>query len=260
MKLGGSVVTDKYSETPKINDDLSRIAKEIKTGYDPENYSMILVHGAGSYAHSLVRKSGIYAGIKDKKQIKEFSKTERLCRELNSIFVKRLEDVNLPVFPLQVSSSTVMNEGNKERMDVNVISGLLDYDIIPVLYGEPAYDRIQGCSILSSDQILPYLAKKLKADKILYATNVDGVFTGDPHKNQNTKLIPIINNSNIEEIKYYLRCSDAPDITGGMKNKIEEITLIKELKITSQIFNGLEKGNIEKALKGYEFGTIINFS
>ncbi|MBU3958152.1 MAG: acetylglutamate kinase, partial [Nanoarchaeota archaeon] len=161
MKLGGSVVTDKYSETPKISNDLSRIAKEIKTGYDPEDYRMILVHGAGSYAHSLVKESGIYAGIKNKKQIKAFSKTERLCRELNSIFVKHLEDANLPVFPLQVSSSTVMNGGNIERMDTSVISGLLDYGIIPVLYGEPAYDRNQGCSILSSDQILPYLAKEL---------------------------------------------------------------------------------------------------
>lgn len=258
MKLGGSVVTDKYSITPRINDNLSEISEEIRTGYNSDNYSMILVHGAGSYAHSLVKETEIYKGIKDKKQIKSFAKTERLCRELNSIIVKHLEDVNMQVFPLQISSSVIMNKGKIENMETGVISGLLENDIVPVLYGEPAYDRNQVCSILSSDQIASYLAKTLKAERILYATNVDGVFTGDPNKNRKAKLIPLINSDNLGEMKRYLSCSDAHDITGGMKNKIEELIDIKKFSVTSQIFNGLKEGNIKKALEGCEFGTIIN--
>ena len=53
MKLGGSVITDKRSQTPKCRrENITRIAEIISKSQN----KIIIVHGAGSYAHPLAKK------------------------------------------------------------------------------------------------------------------------------------------------------------------------------------------------------------
>jgi isopentenyl phosphate kinase len=255
LKIGGSVITDKFSKIPKVNhENLKRISEEIASIYDKEKMSLIIIHGAGSYGHQIVNKTKIGEGIKNNEQLKAFAETQRLQNELNCIFTKYLIEEGLPAIPCQASSFAVMDSGRIVKMDLSAIEGLLEAGMIPVLYGVPAYDKTQKCSILSGDQIAPYLAVKLNARKIIHATNVDGVFTGDPNLSPNAKLIPEINSKNIEQVKEWLTGSTATDVTGGMFGKVSELL---EIGIESQIMNALVSGNIIKAFKGEKIGTII---
>lgn len=147
-----------------------------------------------------------------------------------------------------------MDSGKLIKMDTSAIESLVKIGMIPVLYGVPAYDKTQKCSILSGDEIAPYLALKLKAEKIIHGTNVDGVFTSDPNKNPEAKLIPEINSKNINQVKEWLTGSTAIDVTGGMFKKVCGLVGIG---IESQIINALTPGNVFKALRGEKFGTII---
>jgi isopentenyl phosphate kinase len=255
LKIGGSVITDKFSKIPKVNhENLKRISEEIASIYDKEKMSLIIIHGAGSYGHQIVNKTKIGEGIKNNEQLKAFAETQRLQNELNCIFTKYLIEEGLPAIPCQASSFAVMDSGRIVKMDLSAIEGFLELKMIPVLYGVPAYDKTQKCSILSGDQIAPYLAVKLNARKIIHATNVDGVFTGDPNLSPNAKLIPEINSKNIEQVKEWLTGSTATDVTGGMFGKVSELL---EIGIESQIMNALVSGNIIKAFKGEKIGTII---
>jgi len=255
LKIGGSVITDKFSKTPKVSpENLKRISEEIASVYDKESISLIIIHGAGSYGHVIVNKTGIDKGIKTEEQLKAFAETQRLQNELNSIVTKYLIDAGLPAIPCQASAFAVMESGRLVNMDKSAIEGLLNIGMIPVLYGVPAYDKAQKCSILSGDQIAPYLAVKLNAKKIIHATNVDGVFTSDPNKNPDAKLIPEINSKNIDQVKKWLAGSTATDVTGGMFRKVSELL---EIGIESQIINALVSGNIVRALKEERIGTII---
>jgi isopentenyl phosphate kinase len=256
LKIGGSIVTDKFSKIPKVNpENLKRIAEEIAAIYDKEKMSLIIIHGAGSYGHVIVKETGIDKGIETYEQLKAFAETQRLQNELNSIVTRYLIDAGLPTIPCQASAFAVMDLGRIEEMTLSAIEGLLKVGMIPVLYGVPAYDRTQKCSILSGDQIAPYLAKKLNAKKIIHATNVDGVFTDDPNKNSDAKLIPEINSRNINQVKEWLTGSTATDVTGGMLGKVNELL---EIGIESQLVNANISGNIIKAFKGEKIGTIIN--
>jgi isopentenyl phosphate kinase len=255
IKIGGSLITDKFSDTPKINqENLKRISEEISSVYNKEKMSLIIVHGVGSYGHVIVKKTGIDKGIRTEKQLVDFAETKRLQNELNSIVSKYLIDAGLPAIPFQASSFTVLDQGRIVRMDLSAIKSFLEIDMIPVLYGVPAYDRTYKCSILSGDQITPYLAVNLNAKKIIHATNVDGVFTADPNKNAGAKLIPEINSENIEQVKDWLDGSTATDVTGGMLGKISELL---EIDVESQIINALIKGNIAKAFRNEKIGTVI---
>ncbi|MFQ6009860.1 MAG: isopentenyl phosphate kinase [Candidatus Aenigmatarchaeota archaeon] len=255
LKIRGSVITDKHSEEPKVNSDsLRRISKEIANAYSEDSFGLVVIHGAGSYGHQIVKRTGIHKGITSREQLEAFAETQRLQNELNSIVTKAMIEEGLPAIPTQVSSHAIMFRGELLRMDIECIKGLVDIGMIPVLYGVPAYDMKQKCSILSGDKIAPYVAKFLSAKKIIHGTNVDGVFTADPNKFANARLISEVNKENLEEVKRKLGGSTAVDVTGGMYSKVVELL---NLGIESQIVNANVPGNIEKTLKGERIGTAI---
>lgn len=255
LKVGGSVITDKFSEQPKVNEqNLRRIVKEISSVYDKDRMSLVFIHGVGSFGHPIVKRTGIHEGIEREEQLIAFAETQRLQNELNNIVTKLLIEEGVPAFPCQASSFAVMESKKLVKMDIEAIKGLIEIGIIPVLYGVPAYDKKQKSSILSGDQIAPYLGSKLNAKRIIHGTNVAGIFTSDPKKNPKARLIPEINKDNIDKVKEYLTGSTATDVTGGMFGKIMEVM---NVGIEAQIINALIPNNIVKAMMGEEIGTII---
>jgi len=255
LKIGGSLITKKSEQKPSLNiKNIKRISAEIKNGFNPEKNSLVLIHGAGSYGHPIVKRTGIHKGIKTKEQLVDFAETQRLQNVLNSLVCKELIKKKLPAVPCQPSSSAVMKNGKLDSLDLKAIKGMLEINLIPVLYGVPAYDSAQKCSILSGDEIISYLAKNLNASRIIHATDVSGVYDSDPKKNKNAALIKKFTKNNLSA----LSSSSNTDVTGGMMKKVSEII---ELGIETEIISGLEKGNIEKALKGQKgMGTAVNFN
>jgi isopentenyl phosphate kinase len=256
LKIGGSVITDKHSELPKVDFyNLGRLADEVAKARPAR---LIFMHGAGSYGHVIVKKSGIGSGIKTKEQVLAFAETQRLQNELNSIVCKALIERGVPAIPCQASSMAVMDKGRLVKMDTDAIAGMLEIGLVPVLYGVPAYDRDQKCSILSADQIAPYLALKLGAKKIIHGTNVDGVFTGDPNKNPKAELIPEITSKNFDQVRQWLTGSTAIDVTGGMFGKVNECMDAAKSGVESLLVNALKKDYVRRALAGEGVvGTII---
>ncbi|MCP6719330.1 MAG: isopentenyl phosphate kinase [Patescibacteria group bacterium] len=256
LKIGGSIITHKDKRGPEVNfKNLRRIVNQL-VGVKKR---LILIHGAGSFGHQIVKRTGINKGIKKYKDLVSFAETQRLQNDLNSIITKKLIEKGLPAFPYQASSHTITAKGRLVRMDLEAIKGLLSLNMIPVLYGVPTYDTKQGCSILSGDQIASFLAERLKATKIIMASDVDGVFTDNPKKNKKAKQIKEINRKNFEEIKKTLGQSSSTDVTGGMLGKVLELIKTAKKGIPAQIIDGVKKDNIKKALLGKKVGTIIKW-
>jgi len=256
LKIGGSVITYKEKRTPKVNfTNLRKIIDEL-VGIKKK---FILIHGVGSFGHQIVKRTGIDKGISKEQDLISFAETQRLQNELNCIITKKLIEKGLPAFPFQASSGAVMKKGRLVKMDLSVIKGLLKLNIIPVLYGVPAYDIKKGCSILSGDQIAPYLAENLKAEKIIMASDVDGIFTANPKKDKNAKKIKEINRENFREIRKMLGESSSVDVTGGMAGKVLELIRTAKKGIPAQIIDATKKDNIKKAFLGKNVGTIIKW-
>jgi isopentenyl phosphate kinase len=256
LKIGGSIITHKGKSKPSVNfKNLKIIARQlaqIRTNF-------VLIHGAGSFGHIIVKKTGINKGIKTKKDLVSFGETQRLQNELNAAVVKELIKHKIPAFPCQVSSHAVMNNGRLTKMNTRVITNLLKLGMIPVLYGVPAYDLKKGCSILSGDQIASFLAKKMPIKKIIMASDVDGIFTSNPKTDRNAKTIKTVNRKNFSHIKRILGGSTFIDVTGGMLGKVSELIQIAKKGVESQIINGTKPGNIKKAFLGKKIGTTIKW-
>jgi len=257
LKIGGSLITDKAAKVPKVNKkNLSRIAKEISQGFNPEKQILVIIHGAGSFGHVIVKETGIHKGIANKGQLLAFAETQRLQNDLNSQVSKELIKNKIPAMPFEPTSTAVMDSGRLISIDTGALEGMLKIGLVPVLYGVPAYDIAQGCSILSGDQIITYLAKKLQASRIILATDVDGVFQTDPNKNTKAKLIKEINRANFAEVAKKISGSSNTDVTGGMLAKVREVFEISGLN--GEIINGNKQNNVKRALLGeHSIGTSI---
>lgn len=87
-------------------------------------------------------------------------------------------------------------------------------------------------------------ARELQADCLLKATNVDGVYSGDPGKDENAEFYSTISYDDF--LVENLKVMDAA-----------AIAICREANIPVIVFNQKKPGNIEAALKGENIGTTI---
>ncbi len=102
-----------------------------------------------------------------------------------------------------------------------------------------------GSPYFTTDTAAALRALEIKAQVILKATKVDGVYSADPLKHPEAKKF--ISIKYIDVIKENLEVMDAT-----------AISLCKENNLPIIVFSLLEKGNIKKAVLGHEIGTLIS--
>ncbi len=244
IKFGGSVICDKEKPFSFNKKTVEEIVDEIAIFYPEKKF--IIVHGGGSFGHPLAKKYRIRDGLNEKNII-GICKTHEAMLMLNKLIVEIFLNKNLPAFPFPPSAIFIMEKGEIIDGWVKNIEEMLNKNFIPILFGDVAIAREKGVDILSGDQIITYLAKKLKPEKVIFLMDVDGIFDRNPME-KDAKLIELIN----EEIKIEADTGKF-DVTGGIRNKIEEA-----LKMPCQVYfiNGMVRGNIVKAIKGEKVGTV----
>lgn len=258
VKLGGSVLTDKAGGSLTVERSLlERLAAELHS-QRPER--LIVVHGAGSYGHRIVRESGLHAGLSGLTSRLAMGETQRLQYELDAIVTRHLLEAGLPAIPVQASATAVMSGGRLVHFDTSAIAALVTQGMVPVLYGVPAVDHERGCSILSGDVIAPHVAHALGFEWMLHATDVDGIFTADPRHDPDAVQIPWVHRDNWEAVSARLTGSAAVDVTGGMARKLGELLAAAQRGLQSRIFDARVPGRLAAALRQEPVGTLIAWS
>lgn len=257
IKLGGSVVTYKDSPTPKARISIiKRLAKEIKQLSDKQ-FQIILVHGAGSFAHGLVKKYDLHHGMRNTQQKKIFGQVVENLLRLNGIITHSLNEAGLPVVTLPPHNFVLQSAGKLNYLELGMIKRYLKNNQIPILFGDLVLDDKWGCSVLSGDAIVCYLGKKLASDKVIFLSDVDGIYDSDPNKNPTAKLIPKITNKNLAQVLKGLSPTGRDDVTGEMKGKILQIQ--KTLRgVIVKLTNGLKTESLLKVLDQDQIGTMLH--
>lgn len=258
LKLGGSAVAKKdegRAEADKAN--LNRLSGEIAEAKRKHKFRLVIVHGAGPFGHVPAKKYGLDKGLTDERQLKGFSVTHQSMEKLNYSVVDSLCKEGLNAIAYQPSALGILRNRELVYFPTKILEKLLDMDMIPVAYGDVLVDEKTKVNILSGDHLVPYLARKLKADKVVIATDVDGVFNLDPKKYKNAKLIKEITTGDTELI-HEIGTSNRTDVTGGMERKLNELLNLAEYGIESEIISAVKPGILKKTLSGGRgLGTLI---
>lgn len=101
-----------------------------------------------------------------------------------------------------------------------------------------------GNPYFTTDTAAALRAIEIKAEILLKATKVDGVFDKDPELYKNAKFYPEISYSDV--LNKDLQVMD-----------LTAITLCKENQLPLAVFNMRKKGNLKKAVLGEHIGTIV---
>jgi isopentenyl phosphate kinase len=219
---------------------------------------LIIGHGGGSFPHKPAKDYRINEGIVNEESYKGISLVQDAASQLNRIIVGSLIEAGENAISVQPSAELISEDGRIKEWYLEPVKEMLKYNLLPVPYGDVVLDIKKGCCIISTEEILNYLARKLDVKRIILVGIVDGVFTADPQKNPNAKLIPEISSKNYEEIKKYLGGSAGIDVTGGMLHKVEEMFELAKLGIKSEIINANKENYLKRSLLGARgLGTII---
>lgn len=255
IKLGGSLITDKSTPYKANFQMMEEIAKQIKKALQKNHdLKIVLGNGAGSFAHQSAKKFGTIDGFVDLKGQIGACRVHHDAVKLNQIFTDILIKNNIPAFSYQ-PSAVVYAKNKKTYFNFEMIYKMIELNYIPVVYGDVILDEKNGSTIFSTDKIFRLLGEDMIKNKLDVEIIQIGNFPGVLDKNG--QVIKKIAESNLQKILPMIGESKNTDVTGGMKHKIKEMSLLAKLGIKTLIINGAEKNSIFLALQGVYIGTEI---
>jgi isopentenyl phosphate kinase len=248
LKLGGSVITNKEKPFTANLSAIVRLTSEIsKANVSP----LVIVHGGGSFGHPVAKQYEIDEGYKDSSQVMGFAKTHQAMTKLNKLIVDSLINHNIPAVEVPPSSCVVTKSGRIQSMKERPLIKMIEMEFVPVLYGDAVLDSEAGFTILSGDQLVSYLAKRLVADRIIIGVDVNGLYTTDPKTDSSAHLLRHVTLEELKRLQHKIeRARTTTDVTGGMFGKMLELTPAVEWGIRAIIVNATKSKRIYSALKG----------
>ena len=244
IKLGGSALTDKRkiytARRPMIHSAAKQVA-EIR-----KHLSVVLVHGAGSYGHIPVKKFGLENGLKGPKQLKGLVATKFKLLEWESILDEIFLKHGVPLIPFLASDFVVAKNGRISSSELRPFKKWLSLGCIPTVGGDMVPDTKNGFSILSGDQLAAFLAIILRATRLVFAVDVDGIYDANPKLNPNANLMEVLTAATAVRLLSKATVDTLPDVTGGMAGKIREAIAATRQGIPTYFVNLTKNQRLQK--------------
>jgi isopentenyl phosphate kinase len=232
IKLGGAAITDKTKLSVINRKTITSTARVLSKHRD-----YILVHGAGSFGHIPVNKYNLRGPITSQPQLIGYAKTKAYLLRLESELVSILAENNVPVAPVTASSYLMADRGRIVSENLDAIVSMLKLGLVPCIGGDLVQDRSFGACVVSGDQIAANLAIAFHAHMIIFATDVDGLYTSDPKIDRKARLISTLDANELQEWAERAGPANTPDASGGMRGKLTEIIPAVRAGIKVKIVN-----------------------
>ena len=159
---------------------------------------------------------------------------------------------NHTVAQLLITGDDVENE-QRHRNFSNTLNRLLELGAIPIINEN---DTVATSEIVigDNDTLSAIVAESVQADKLVLLSDIDGLYTADPHKDPDAKLISVVNK--LDESIYALAgVSSSTQGTGGMVTKLQAAKICMDCHCDMIIANGEEPENLYHIVDGRQVGT-----
>ncbi|MEO3993893.1 MAG: isopentenyl phosphate kinase [Desulfurococcaceae archaeon TW002] len=241
VKLGGSVITRKSEPLSARSDTISRLAEEISNFlHKNKKHSLVLVHGGGSFGHLLVRECLKKIGYINTQC---FARVAFYMDLLNHLIIEALLASEIPA--VRITPRSICWGVDYGRCDFSVVGKLMSSGIVPVLYGDVILSSSES-KVLSGDDIVWYLTKSLGLKKVIFVTDVNGVYDKDPKHHKDAR---VLSNIHVSEVLKEASFWEVPDVTGGMLNKLRKSLSLDIRDVKIYVINGFVPGNLLNALE-----------
>lgn len=257
LKLGGSLITDKSQKESPRTGVIEQLAGEVRSALNqrPE-LELIIGHGSGSYGHFAAKPYGTRDGVHTAEQWHGFAEVAAAAARLNRLVAEIFLQAGVPVISFQPSASARCCDGVIKYISVEPIENALKYHLVPLVFGDVAFDEVRGGTIISTEEIFTYLAPYLKSERILLAGEAPGVL------NMAGQVIDTLRPDDLDRLIPGLGASHGVDVTGGMLSKVTAMLNLVSThpQLQVRIFSGLPTDNLYKTLvdPGFRTGTLLS--
>ncbi len=239
VKLGSSTLT---AGTDKISrgkiEDIARQIIELK-----EQYRVVIVSsGAIATAKQFINLKNWEGNIVASKQAMSAIGQPKLMQIYSEVF----SDFRLSIAQCLLTYRDFEVDTLKKNT-LNTILELLKHDYIPII-NENDTVAVEEIILGDNDRLSAKVACLIDAKTLLLASDIDGVYTKNPHLHSDAKLIPHI--SDINAVKQFIEEKKGGLGTGGMTSKIIAAEECLAHDVETIITNGTASNFIVNALGG----------
>ena len=135
----------------------------------------------------------------------------------------------------------------------NTLNRLLELGALPII-NENDTVATEEIVIGDNDTLAAIVAKSVNAQLLVLLSDIDGLYTADPRKDPEAKLIPTVTDLD-ENIKALAGVSGSDQGTGGMITKLQAAEICMGCGCDMVIANGNEPNNLYTIMDGGEVGT-----
>ena len=142
----------------------------------------------------------------------------------------------------------------ERRMNLeNTLFRLLELDVIPVI-NENDTIATDEFSVGDNDTLAAIVARCIKSDLLVLLSDIDGLYTDDPHKNKNARFISRVERIT-PEIEALAGGSGSSLGTGGMATKLHAAQIVTTAGFDMVITNGVRPEVLYDIVDGKPVGT-----
>ncbi len=172
--------------------------------------------------------------------------------ELMYTYDKLFSEYNHTVAQLLMTGSDFENEERHINFK-NTMDKLLEFNALPII-NENDTVATEEIKVGDNDTLSAMVAVNVNADLLILLSDIDGLFTADPHSDPDAKLISVV--SEINENIIALGGGEGSSLgTGGMKTKINAAQICTENNCDMIIANGKDPEVLYDIVEGKAVGT-----
>lgn len=238
IKIGTSTLT---AGTNRISfaviESLARQIVELREEYDV----VIVSSGAIATARQFVEINGFTKKVDCKQALAAIGQT-KLMELYDNIFSTFGLNIAQILLTYRDFENPVANENTR-----NTIKRLWEVGYIPVV-NENDTVSIEEIVLGDNDKLSALTAVITDASLLVLVSDIDGIFTANPHLNSDAKLITDV--SDLDSIMQYVEEKESTLGTGGMTSKINAADICMQAGVEMWIVNGQRPNYILQAMRG----------
>lgn len=174
--------------------------------------------------------------------------------KLMMIYQKLFSEYNQIASQVLMTKNTLLD--NLNRMNArNTFCELLSMGAIPIVNENDSISTYE-IEFGDNDTLSAVVAALVGADLLILLSDIDGLFTDDPHTNKDAKLIPLVERLN-DSFHAMAKDTNSKVGTGGMSTKISAAEIATMSGADMLIANGEDFHIIHKLMGGQEYGTLF---
>ena len=172
--------------------------------------------------------------------------------ELMYIYDKLFGEYHHTVAQLLITKEDVADE-KRHRNFENTLQRLLEMEALPVI-NENDTIATEEIVIGDNDTLAAIVAQSVKANLLVLLSDIDGLYTADPHKDSSARIIPLVQEMS-DAILALGGGSASSQGTGGMGTKLQAAKICMDCSCEMVIANGADPENLYGILEGKTIGT-----